>query len=109
MRRKLGEISRDYGARASERKLRRGQADVIRVRENIAAHRQNSLGRDHPNTLESYDWLARAYFAVGRYSDAILLLEFNLAALQRIGESGDKISINRGQLGRRLSPSWTSG
>jgi serine/threonine protein kinase/tetratricopeptide (TPR) repeat protein len=53
---------------------------AVRQRERALELRTARLGPDHPDTLESQNSLALAYWAAGQYDRAILLLERTLAA-----------------------------
>jgi hypothetical protein len=53
----------------------RRHADALKLREETLALQKTKLGPDHPNALLSMISLAVSYAAVGRYDDAIKLLE----------------------------------
>jgi len=58
-------------------------AQAIAIGEQLLAHQEQTLGPDHPDTLDSRNSLASAYRAAGRTDEAITLHEQNLAARER--------------------------
>jgi len=54
------------------------------LHEQTLAARERVLGPDHPDTLQSRNNLANAYWAAGRLDEAISLHEQTLAARERV-------------------------
>ena len=59
-------------------------AQAIVVGEPLTADLERALGSDHPDTLQSWNELARAYQAGGRAAEAIPLHEQTLATRERV-------------------------
>ena len=72
---------------------------AIAVGEPLVADFEQLLGPDHPDTLGSRNNLALAYWAAGRFDDAIPLLELILAGRQRaLGVDDPSTVASRGNL-----------
>jgi tetratricopeptide (TPR) repeat protein len=59
-------------------------AQAIAVGEPLAAHLEQLLGADHPDTLNAQNSLAAAYHAAGRVEEAIPLFQQTLIGRQRL-------------------------
>jgi tetratricopeptide (TPR) repeat protein len=59
-------------------------AEAVALGQQLTAHLDRALGRDHPDTLRARDSLAAAYQAAGQPTVAIPMFELALAARQRV-------------------------
>ena len=67
-------------------------AAALQFDEQARAGYQRALGADHPDTLASSANLAHAYYAVGRVTDAMVLLSDTLARCERALAPGDPLT-----------------
>ena len=72
---------------------------VIALGQQLTAHLERALGRDHPDTLQARDNLAAAYQAAGQPAAAISMFEVALAARKRVlGPDHPDTMRTRGEL-----------
>lgn len=76
---------------------------AIRLHQEALAQREQSLGRDHPDTLRSLTGLANSYYAAGCYDQALALFQETLARRERTLGPGQfrQLLPGHGQLLRR--------
>jgi hypothetical protein len=67
-------------------------ASAVQYYEQTQTGYQRALGDDHPGTLARCAGLAHAYYAVGRVTDAMLLLRDTLARCERVLPPGDPLT-----------------
>jgi tetratricopeptide (TPR) repeat protein len=83
-------------------RLIQASGDLIRaiaLPEQVLTYRQQILGDDHPDTLQSRNNLAYAYASAGRYGQAISLSEMNLTECLRVlGDDHPNTLISRNSL-----------
>jgi hypothetical protein len=67
-------------------------ASAVQYYEQTRTGYERALGADHPDTLARCASLAHAYYAVGRVTDAMLLLRDTLARCERVLPPGDPLT-----------------